>query len=385
MQKANKNMHIAHIVFAFYPYMNLGGVPRSVFDLTRAQGNRYRLTVITNKIEEFRKQPLGNMDVIYLKNLSRKMIYKYQFYTPLISGSLISAIKGADVLHFHGHRNLLNDLVVLINRFFDKPYIITTHGTLLNYESKKGLKELYDRTIGNTFLNNAKYIIAHSEIEKKEIIRSYPDLRDVLVIPNGIFVSDLKERTDLRNFYEKYRISFNKRILLFIGKITRRKGLEVCLDAFRKIDRDDLQLVIAGEIIGYDINRKFKNLPNVKYIGHLDIEDKLNAISAAEIVLYPTVYEAFGYVPFESILLDRPCIVGDDFGTSEHLSPVVPELVISYGDSIELADLIVRLMKDSHFRNSLVKRGKGYILDNYSMESVVEAYDRIYRRVRYEI
>jgi len=378
MQNANKMMHIVHISFAYYPYMNLGGVPRSVFDLTRSQRGRYRLTVITNRIDD---RPVNSINVIYLKNLSRDMIYRYQLYTPLINTDLIVAIKEADLLHFHGYRNLLNDIAFFVNRFFKKPYIITSHGTLMNYESKKGIKRVYDRVLGRAFLKGAGCIVAHSDVEREEILKSYPYLKEVVVIPNGIFVQDLKKVSDVRVFYEKYGIDTEKKIILFIGKITPRKGLEVCLDAFVRVGKRDLQFVIAGETMGYDIKGRLRGIQNVKYIGHLDMEDKINAICASEVVLYPTIYEAFGYVPFESILLGKPCIVGDDFGTAEHLSPVASDLVISYGDSIELSNLILKLLKEAPYRDRLINRVKSYVLNNYSMHRVVDAYDKIYKKL----
>ncbi|MCX7958465.1 MAG: glycosyltransferase family 4 protein [Deltaproteobacteria bacterium] len=369
-----------HITFAFYPYLNLGGVPRAVYDLVRLQRKRYNVTVITNKIDESGSSDLRDVKVIYLKNLSRRFIYRYQLYTPLPESNIFSAIKKSDIIHFHGHRNLLNDMVFYISRIFNKPYIITTHGTVHIYESKRILKKLYDNLTGDRFIREAEFIVAHSEIEKRQLVSSGLNDKNIRIIPNGIFFKDFENISGNTSFFEKYNIDKDCKIILFLGKITRRKGLEVAIDAFRRIRDNNLRLVIAGEVLG-KLPDKMKMDRRVVYIGHLGHKDKISAILSSELLLYPSVYEAFGYVPFEALYLNRPCITGDDFGTSEHLSNVIPELVVSYGDSIELSQLIVKLLEDREMRSEIVKRGREYVVSQFSAERMADEYGELYRDI----
>ncbi|MGC8926852.1 MAG: glycosyltransferase family 4 protein [Myxococcota bacterium] len=378
MQKANINL--VHIAFAFYPYMNLGGVPRAVYDMVRAQREKYNIKVITNRVEERIFESLYDVDVIYLKNLSRKMIYKYQFYTPLPERALFSALKDAEILHFHGHRNLLNDISFYITRLFKKPYIITTHGTLHSYESKKLIKKIYDTFLGRRFVDNARFIVVHSDVERRKLISIGVDKNKIEVIPNGIFFEDMREDMGDLSFFKKYKFDNRNRIILFLGKITRRKGVETVVDAFRRIKDKDLRLIIAGEVL-QRLPDSISRDSRIMYIGHLEQREKVSAIISSELLLYPSIYEAFGYVPFESLYLNRPCIVGDDFGTSEHLSKVVPELMVSYGDSIELAEHIIKFIYDKKYKDEVVKRGREYIIEHFSVDKMVRRYDEIYKRV----
>ncbi len=378
VQKANKNISVVHIAFAFYPYMNLGGVPRAVFDLTRAQSEKYNVTVVTNQIEKGSIANLKGIKVLYLKNISRRLIYDYQFYTPIFQPELIRIIKGADILHFHGFRNLLNELIYAINGFFNRPSLLTTHGTLMNYESKRLAKTIYDKAIGSFFLNSAKYIVAHSEIERYELIKAGISPEKMAVIPNGVYFEDLDRQPSVERFCQKFGIDRRKNIVLFIGKITRRKGLDVSIDAIRRLRGKNVQMMIAGEVLDSKI-QKFISGTDIKYIGHLDLQDKIDAICAANLLLYPSIYEAFGYVPFEAFYLKKPCIVGDDFGTSEHLSPVVPEFVMSYGDAIELSEMILRFINDKAHTDLLVNKVRKYIIKNFSIQREVEGYDQLYQ------
>ncbi len=375
-----KNINLLHITFAFYPYMNLGGVPRAVYDLVRIQRERHNVSVITNQIDKDSPESLPGVNVVYLKNLSSSMIYRYQFYSPVPRGELFPAIRRADVLHFHGHRNLLNDMIFYISRLFRKPYIITTHGTLHNYESKKIIKGIYDVITGDRFVNEAGFVVVHSESERNELLSAGIDEEKFRVVPNGISFDDLKTEPEDKNFFEKFNIGKNSKVVLFLGKITRRKGLDVALDAFRRIKGHNLRFVIAGEVLG-NLPEKIKMDERVVYIGHLGQREKISAILSSELLLYPSIYEAFGYVPFEALYLEKPCIVGDDFGTSEYLSCVVPELFVSYGDSIELADLMIKLLKQEKFRDAVVRKGKRYIIKEFSAEKMAERYERIYREL----
>lgn len=360
--------------------MNLGGVPRAVYDLVRIQRKKHNITVITNRIEHRLFEKLTDVNIIYLRNLSRRMIYKYQFYTPLPEPVFFSALRKADILHFHGHRNLLNDMAYYISKVFKKPYIITTHGTLHNYESKKIIKEIYDTLTGNRFVRDAKFIIAHSEIEKRELLSGGIDKKKIKVVPNGIFFEDLKEDYCENSYFEKYNIKKDNKVILFLGKITRRKGLDTIIDAFCRLNDKNLRLVIAGEVLGR-LPDSIKADNRIIYIGHLEQKHKVSAILSSDLLLYPSIYEAFGYVPFESLYLKRPCIIGDDFGTSEHLSGVVPELFVSYGDSIELAELIIRFLHNRVFTEKVVRKGREHIIKNFSAEKMAIRYDEIYREI----
>lgn len=375
-----KNINLLHVTFAYYPYMNLGGVPRAVYDLVRIQKDKYNVTIVTNIVDKRCFENQEDINVIYLQNLSSELIYKYQFYTPIPNSKLFTAIRDSDIIHFHGHRNLLNDLVFYISAFFKKPYIVTTHGTLHNYESKKLIKGLYDKITGDRFISGAENIIVHSNAERAKLVVSGIDSDKIKVIPNGIFFEDLTKRDQSKKFFEKYGIGGDKRVILFLGKITKRKGLEVSLEAFNRIIDEKLKFVIAGEIIG-DCLKEIKTNNKIKYIGYLNQEEKVSAILSSEFLLYPSIYEAFGYVPFEAFYLGKPCIIGDDFGTSEYLSPVVPELVVSYGDSIELSEVMLRILKDDKFKEDVVNRGREYVINEFSVYKMADKYDDVYKSI----
>lgn len=361
--------------------MNLGGVPRFVYDLARAQSDKYRVTVITNRIEDTASEKVYNYDTVYLKNISRKLIYAYQFYTPILNPTLFMVVKEADILHFHGCRNLLNEIVAGVNRFFKRPSLITTHGTMMNYESKRVIKKIYDKFIGSHLTKSAKFIVAHSEVERHELLKMGIESSRMAVIPNGIYFEDLDIRSARERFCRRFGIDKKKRIVLFIGKITRRKGLDVSIEAVKRLKGIiDLQMVVAGDSLGPKVGNLVAGT-DIRYIGHLDVNEKIEAIGASDLLLYPSIYETFGYVPFEAVYLNKPCIVGDDFGTAEHLSPAIPELIVSYGDAIELSEIIMTFLKDVEFTSSVVRRGREYILQNYSISREVEQYDKIYKKM----
>ncbi|MCX7944934.1 MAG: glycosyltransferase family 4 protein [Deltaproteobacteria bacterium] len=356
-------------------------MPRAVFDMVRVQKSRYNVGVVTTRIYNNVADSFCDEDisVLYLRNLSSKMAFNYQLYTPIPHTKLFSIVKKADIIHFHGHRNLLNDLIFYIARIFNKPYIITTHGTLHSYESKRLVKSIYDVITGNRFVRDAKYIVVHSEVERSKLTSLGISPSKIRVIPNGIYFDDLNSSSD-QDFFKKFGIGERERVILFLGKITRRKGLEVALDAFRRIKDGSLKLIVAGEVIG-ELPEDVMRDERVKYIGHLELEDKISAILSSVMLLYPSIYEAFGYVPFEALYLKRPCIIGDDFGTSEHLSKVVPELVVSYGDSIELSELMKRLLEDKEMREHVVEKGRVYVMKEFHIEKMIDKYDELYRDI----
>jgi glycosyltransferase involved in cell wall biosynthesis len=286
--------------------------------------------------------------VIRVPNLSNKLAYYFQFYTPM--GALKHAerlLAESDILHLHTFRNLLNDLLARTAVKQDKPFVLTGHGTIPRIERFYSIKRVYDFMIGKWQLNNAAGYIAVSGAERRSMRRlGLPDEK-IRVIPNGV---RSVQQPPAGSFRSMWGISPEEKMVLFLGKITPRKGVQHLVRAFAGM-RDQARLVIAGNDMGYAskirrLIQEFRLQDRVLWTGLLDDHRKEEALRDADLTVYPAVNEAFGFVPLESILSGTPVIVCDDDGCGQIIRATGAGDLVPWADPAALRYAIQRRLKE---------------------------------------
>ncbi|MCI0617153.1 glycosyltransferase, partial [bacterium] len=137
-------------------------------------------------------------------------------------------------------------------------------------------------------------------------------------------------------FREKWNLESDKKLVLFLGRITQQKGIQFVVKAFQLLDERSV-LVIAGNDMGYEnqIRKLIQDLKleaRVILTGILDNEEKAMAFTDADVTVYPAHDEAFGLVPAESILCGTPVIVCDTSGFAEFIQKSGGGEIVSWGD-----------------------------------------------------
>ena len=95
-------------------------------------------------------------------------------------------------------------------------------------------------------------------------------------------------------------------------------------------------------------------------------------------LVYPSVYEVFGLVPFEAIMCGTPVIVTDDCGCSEWIKKSRAGYVVKYGDVSGLKETIVKCLTDNAEAKKMVLQGKEYIRSNLQWAQVAHEIEDIY-------
>lgn len=337
-----------------YPAISYGGAARSAYELANALHDLgHQVSVLTTDVWDSRTRYVGNgfhapFEVIRVPNISNSVAYYWQFYTPL--GALKYAermLADSDVLHLHTFRNLLNDLLARTAVKQRVPYVLSGHGTIPRIERFFFIKRVYDLLIGRWQLENAAGYIAVSEAEQRVMRSCGLEDEKISVIPNGIgIVPDVEPGA----FRRKWKLGADEKIILFLGKISRQKGLQHLIRAF-SILRKEARLVIAGNDMGYAarIRRLIARLnlgDRILWTGLLDDRRKYEAFADADVTVYPSVSEAFGLVPLESIMAGTPVIVSNDSGCGQVIRKIGGGDLVPWGDSQALAHAISRRLQD---------------------------------------
>lgn len=271
-----------------------------------------------------------------------------------------------DIMHFT-HFNL----PILYNR----PFIVTIHDLTLSLFPGKKLNKWYHR-LGYNFvirraIKKSKKIIAVSKNTKKDILEHFdiPE-KKVEVIYHGIG-SDFKvinNQKKLARTANKYKI--NKPYLLYTGVWRDHKNLTGLLKTFNILKKDkklDILLVITGKEDPHypeikETIKKLKLTKDVILTGLVPEQDLVNLYNTAEIFVFPSFYEGFGFPPLEAMQCGTPVAASNNSS--------IPE-ICGEGNAVffnpenvtEMAEQIFHLYQDTELKKKLVKKGFQRIKD----------------------
>ncbi|MGK7895014.1 MAG: glycosyltransferase family 4 protein, partial [Xenococcus sp. (in: cyanobacteria)] len=209
-------------------------------------------------------------------------------------------------------------------------------------------------------------VITISQNSKKEIIEHFR------VAPNRIFVTPLASRyspnylSTQSNEREKPYVEYNfsKPYLLFVSTLEPRKNITNLISAFNFLKQQhkiDHYLVLIGQK-GWQYKSIFmsiENSPWKSYIHHLNyLTDELVALfySKADVFVYPSYYEGFGLPVLEAMTLGAPVVTSNTSSLPEVVGDAA--LLIDPNDPIQLAEAILKVIRDSQLRQELIAKGK---------------------------
>lgn len=388
-------IRILQVVPYFYPAWSYGGIPRLVYGLSRELTRKgHKVSVITTDVYDSEKRlsipphpvNLSGIEVLYLRNLSNSLAYRHQFFLPLYDMSRLERVfRCFDIVHIHGHRNLLENIAHHYSKRCGIPFVLTPNGTLPRIERKKGVKVLWDLLLGNRVIKDASHFIAVSNSEVAQFIRFGIPEEKITMIYNGIELEEFRELPAKNSFKRRWKIE-GRKVVLYLGQLTPRKGVDFLIRAFKEVHIRDATLVIAGNDMG--LGKKLRHLikelsleKRVIFTGLLTGIERLSALVDADILIYPSTHEVFGLVPFEGLLCGTPVVVGDDCGCGEIINRAGGGYLVRYGDEGSLIQKIENILKAPDSVKNMIERGKRFIEKNLSWGVIAEKTIGVYRQV----
>jgi UDP-glucose:(heptosyl)LPS alpha-1,3-glucosyltransferase len=198
------------------------------------------------------------------------------------------------------------------------------HKVFLSIENKSRLNLLHPvyLYLERHCFNNAKRIIANSNMVKEQIIDTYNiNPNKINVIYNGIELKEFDYKKSFDKLSKEFLINKNQSILLFVGSGFKRKGVKQFLQIISKLKTKD----IKAFIIGKEKNLKYyQNLSKELNIGSQVIftgprEDVDDFYSISDIFLFPTHYDPFSNVVLEAMNFENVVFTTNRNGASEIL------------------------------------------------------------------
>ena len=328
-----EKMKILQISNSFKPAWEAGGTTRVVYEISCALSNKgHSVTVYTTdrgqkrvNVQKNRPVPLDNLIVYYFSNISNYLAMKLNIVTPYYLLFIArKELKNFDIIHIHEHRTFFAIVIHYYANKYNIPYIVQAHGSVMPFYQKTWFKKLFDKLWGNDILNNASNIIAITGKESEQyMVMGVPEQK-ITIIPNGINLSEFQNLPEKGKFREKYSIRSDEKVILYLGRINKIKGLEMLMEAFYDVSNHlkKVKLVIAGPddgFLGYlkEMSIDLRLGSKVIFVGPLYGENKLEAYIDSDIYILPSLYEIFGITLLESILCGTPVICTKECGISD--------------------------------------------------------------------
>ncbi len=208
----------------------------------------------------------------------------------------------------------------------------------------------------------ADHILADSEATRRDLIDLYhvpPEKVSVLYSGVEERFTPVRDEAKLRAVRARYGIGEGP-FILSVGTVQPRKNYARLIEAFRRLDRINLRLVIAGgrgwldETLYAQIETP-ELQERVRFIGFVADEDLPALYSAASVFAYPSLYEGFGLPPLEAMACGVPVVASD----AASLPEVVGEagLLVDPYDVDALAEALARVLDDETLRRTLIAKG----------------------------
>lgn len=383
-------MHVLQITPYFPPTWAYGGIPRIVDGLSRALVDEgVDVSVLTtDAFDEHRRSQVPKVrdhhgvTVHTVPNHSNRLAYRHQLFLPRGASTILSQLDGVDLLHLHGHRHLLNNAAVRWARARGIPYVMTTNGTLLRHERKVGVKRMWDALIAGHIPAGAARCIAVSRADAAMHHQAGIPPERVCMIPNGLDLGEFNPLPERGVFRKQWDLPSGP-LVVYLGQISPRKGVEHLVDAFADGGPGGATLVIAGNDMGGLATARAQLKPDspVRFVGLLEGRERLALLADADVLVYASTAEVFGLVPFEGLLCGAPVVVGDDCGCGELIAEAGAGLLVRHGDVSGLRARIQTLLLDRVAAEAMVSRGRRYIRQRLGFTPIAQQHSALYEEV----
>lgn len=385
-------MRILHVSPSFAPAWAYGGIPRCAYEVCRslvAAGDAVTVWT-TDAFDATRRctpaeETIDGIFVRRFRNLHNGLAYHRQLYLPLgILKAPWHDLAEFDVVHVHSHRHLLEALVGAAAVQRRIPYVFTGNGTVPPIERYVLIKRVLDLIGGDDILAHTAACIAVSEAEVPHYLRVGIERQRIHVIANGVRLGEFADLPPRGSFRRAFGLG-DAPLVVFVGKITPRKGVDVLLRALARLP-EAVRLVVAGNFMMPEaplraIVEELHLQDRVLFPGLLLGDDRNAAYVDADVVAYPSTDEIFGLVAAEALMCGAPVVVCDDSGCGELVRAAGGGRVVPYGDPGALAIALQALLDDPAERARCAATGRRYVETHLGWSHIAAQTRAVYEQV----
>ncbi|MGE4506969.1 MAG: glycosyltransferase, partial [Desulfovibrionaceae bacterium] len=203
------------------------------------------------------------------------------------------------------------------------------------------------------FYNQAERVYAPSRATRDELASRGILGEKIIVYPRGVD-TDRFHPAKRNGFFKRHNLGAATK-LLYVGRVSKEKDLDVLTEAFRKLAtlRKGLHLVVVGDgPYLAEMKRTLRGLP-ATFTGVLDGDDLAQAYASADIFVFPSSTDTFGNVVLEAQASGLPAVVSDRGGPQENVLPDKTGLVAEAGNADAFVRCVLHLVDSPERRTAM--------------------------------
>ncbi len=317
----------------------------------------------------------------------------------------VKALQGVDVVHTHTW--YVSMAGYLAKKLYGIPFVLTTHSLepLRAWKAEQlGSGYAMSSWMEKTAILDADAIIAVSQGTKADIIRAYPDVDParIHVIYNGIDLAEY-QKTDNTQALVEYGVDPAIPYILFVGRITRQKGVTHLVDAIRYLPADTQIVLCAGAPDTPEIAAELRQKVDEARLHHPRIvwiekmvtkQEAIQLYSNCQVFCCPSVYEPFGIINLEAMACRAPVVASSTGGIKEvvvegetgYLVPFEQDPVTSFPSDPEtfakdLAARLNELLQDPDKCRRYGNAGRKRVEDIFSWTAIAHQTIALYEQL----
>ncbi len=291
-----------------------------------------------------------------------------------------------DILHVHDW--LAGFAAKSLKHALHVPLVTTVHST--EYGRNRGIHsdlQKYIHEVEWMITYEAWRVICCSQYMADELNRVFSLPADKIdIIPNGVDPGPPPDQEYVRQTRLRYARP-EDRLVFYVGRLVYEKGVHVLLDAVPQVlaEVPNARFVIAGD--GYYASVLREKAASmglgraVAFAGRISDEERDALYAAADVAVFPSLYEPFGIVALEAMARGTPVVASDTGGLAEVVRHEETGLKVYSGSADSLAWGIRRVLLDPGFRSFISQRGREEALSRFGWDAVVASTRSVYQRV----
>ena len=329
--------------------------------------------------------------------------YKTALETLSLNLAQMKSLATIDIVHTHTWYVAMAGF--LAKKLFNVPFVLTTHSLepLRAWKAEQlGSGYSMSSWMERTAILDADAVIAVSKGTKEDILRAYPEIKPerIHVIYNGIDLNEY-QKTEESSALIKYGIDPAVPYVLFVGRITRQKGVTHLVEAIPHLPKGTQVVLCAGAPdtpeIAAEMREKVEQAskinPRVIWIEKmLARSEAIQLYSHASVFCCPSVYEPFGIINLEAMACRAPVVASAIGGILEvvvdgetgYLVPFEQDPVTTFPSNPEkfsrdLAEKISVLLDDPEKAKRFGEAGRRRVEETFAWSAIADQTIRLYR------
>jgi alpha-maltose-1-phosphate synthase len=331
--------------------------------------------------------------------------YKTALETLSLNLAQMKSLAAIDIVHTHTWYVAMAGF--LAKKLFNVPFVLTTHSLepLRAWKAEQlGSGYSMSSWMERTAILDADAVIAVSKGTKEDILRAYPEIKPerIHVIYNGIDLNEYQKTADTSALI-KYGVDPAVPYVLFVGRITRQKGVTHLVEAIPHLPKGTQVVLCAGAPdtpeIAAEMREKVEQArkinPRVVWIEKMVTKpEAIQLYSHASVFCCPSVYEPFGIINLEAMACRAPVVASAIGGILEvvvdgetgYLVPFEQDPVTTFPSNPEkfsrdLAEKISALLADPEKAKRFGEAGRKRVEETFAWSAIADQTIRLYRQL----